>query len=63
MNSLRVIGLGLAVVSGTVLLTGCTAGEIIAADGSPLTGYSGPSTVTFRNTSTFEEYKGRDAER
>jgi hypothetical protein len=46
----------LAVVASAAVLSGCTAGEVVAADGSALTGYSGPSTVTFRNTSTDNVY-------
>lgn len=37
-------------------LAGCTSGEILEADGGPLTGYNGPSTITFYNTSTGQSY-------
>ena len=56
LNHLRVVALGLPAVAAAAFLSGCTAGEIVAADGTALTGYSGPSTITFRNTSTFDEY-------
>ncbi len=45
-----------ALLASAAVLCGCTAGEIVAADGSALTGYGGPSTVTFTNTSTYEQY-------
>jgi hypothetical protein len=40
-------------------LTGCTAGQVIAADGSNLNEYPGISSVTFQNTSTQENYTVR----
>jgi len=45
-----------AAAAATALLTGCTGGEIVAADGSALTGYAGPSTVTFSSTTTDSKY-------
>jgi hypothetical protein len=44
------------IVASLAALTGCTAGEVVAADGSNLTGYSGPSTITFKNSSTGTNY-------
>lgn len=48
---LRNLSLDCAFVAAVAALTGCTAGEIVAADGTALSGYNGPSTVTFKSSS------------
>ena len=55
-NSLRAVVFTPVLVAAAAVLSGCTAGEIVAADGSALTGYAGPSTVTFRSATTGQQY-------
>lgn len=47
-NHLRVAAFGLGIVAAVGVLSGCTAGAIVSPDGSPLTGYNGPSSITFK---------------
>jgi hypothetical protein len=55
-NSLRAVSIGSALVVAAGALSGCTAGAVVGADGSALTSYKGPSTITLTNQTTFQTY-------
>jgi hypothetical protein len=56
LHTLRTFAVGFLVIAAAAALSGCTVGAVVAADGSPLTGYDPSSTVTFRDTTSFQEY-------